>query len=245
MYNKGSMKGVIIAGGKGTRLYPLTKVVNKNILQVYDKPLIYYPILTLRDAGIKDILLISGPGHAGQFLDLLGSGKELGVDLSYDIQEEPKGVAHCIAVAEDFADNGPIAVILGDNIYEDNLKEAVDDFKKQGKGAKVALKQVHDPERFGVAELGGDKIVSIVEKPKKPKSNWIVVGFYLYDNRVFDVIRTLKISDRGEYEITDLNNKYLKEGTLTGYKLKGEWIDAGTFDSLLKANTFIAGKAKK
>ena len=239
------MKGVIIAGGKGTRLYPLTKVVNKNILQVYDKPLIYYPILTLRDAGIKDILLISGPGHAGQFLDLLGSGKELGVDLSYDIQEEPKGVAHCIAVAEDFADNGPIAVILGDNIYEDNLKEAVDDFKKQGKGAKVALKQVHDPERFGVAELGGDKIVSIVEKPKKPKSNWIVVGFYLYDNRVFDVIRTLKISDRGEYEITDLNNKYLKEGTLTGYKLKGEWIDAGTFDSLLKANTFIAGKAKK
>ena len=244
MYTK-NMKGVVIAGGKGTRLYPLTKVVNKNILQVYDKPLIYYPILTLRDAGIKDILLISGPGHAGQFLDLLGSGKELGVDLSYDIQEEPKGVAHCIAVAEDFADNGPIAVILGDNIYEDNLKEAVDDFEKQGKGAKVALKQVHDPERFGVAELGGDKIVSIVEKPKKPKSNWIVVGFYLYDNRVFDVIRTLKISDRGEYEITDLNNKYLKEGTLTGYKLKGEWIDAGTFDSLLKANTFIAGKAKK
>jgi glucose-1-phosphate thymidylyltransferase len=239
------MKGVVIAGGKGTRLYPLTKVVNKNILQVYDKPLIYYPILTLRDAGIKDILLISGPGHAGQFLDLLGSGKELGVDLSYDIQEEPKGVAHCIAVAEDFADNGPIAVILGDNIYEDNLKEAVDDFKKQGKGAKVALKQVHDPERFGVAELGGDKIVSIVEKPKKPKSNWVVVGFYLYDNQVFDVIRTLKLSDRGEYEITDLNNKYLKEGTLTGYKLKGEWIDAGTFDSLLKANMFIAGKVKK
>lgn len=239
------MKGVIVAGGKGTRLYPLTKVVNKNILQVYDKPLIYYPILTLRDAGIKDILLISGPGHAGQFLDLLGSGKELGVDLSYDIQEEPKGVAHCIAVAEDFADDGPIAVILGDNIYEDNLKEAIDDFKKQGKGAKVALKQVHDPERFGVAELGGDKIVSIVEKPKKPKSNWIVVGFYLYDNRVFDVIRTLKISERGEYEITDLNNKYLKEGTLTGYKLKGEWIDAGTFDSLLKANKFIAEKAKK
>ncbi len=239
------MKGVIIAGGKGTRLYPLTKVVNKNILQVYDKPLIYYPILTLRDAGIKDILLISGPGHAGQFLDLLGSGKELGVDLSYDIQEEPKGVAHCIAVAEDFADKGPIAVILGDNIYEDNLKEAIDDFKKQGKGAKVALKQVHDPERFGVAELGKDKIVSIVEKPKKPKSNWIVVGFYLYDNRVFDVIRTLKLSDRGEYEITDLNNKYLKEGTLTGYKLKGEWIDAGTFDSLLRANKFIAEKAKK
>ena len=239
------MKGVILAGGKGTRLYPLTKVVNKNILQIYDKPLIYYPILTLRDAGIKDILVISGPGHAGQFLDLLGSGKELEVDLSYDIQEEPKGIPHGLAIAEDFADEEPVALILGDNIYEDNLKEAVDDFKKQGKGAKVALKQVHDPERFGVAELDGDKIINIVEKPKKPKSNWIVAGLYLYDNRVFDFIRKLKLSIRGEYEITDLNNKYLKEGTLSGYKLKGEWIDAGTFDSLLKANNFIAEKEKK
>ena len=239
------MKGVILSGGKGTRLYPLTKVINKNILPVYDKPLIYYPILTLRDAGIKDILIISGPGHAGQFLDLLGSGKELGVDLSYDIQEEPKGIAHGLAVAEDFADESPIALILGDNIYEDNLRGAVDDFKKQDKGAKIILKQVHDPERFGVVGFEGDKLVSIIEKPEKPASDWIVTGFYLYDNRVFDVIKKLKPSARGEYEITDLNNWYLKEGTLGYYKTKGEWIDAGTFDSLLKANNFIAEKAKK
>ena len=239
------MKGAIIAGGKGTRLYPLTKVINKNILQVYDKPLIYYPILTLKKAGIKDIMIISGPGHAGQFLDLLGSGKELGVDLSYDIQEEAKGIAHCMAIAEDFADNGPMAFILGDNIYEDNLKGAVDDFKKQKKGAKVVLTQVHDPERFGVAELEEDKVVSIIEKPKKPKGNWIITGFYLYDERVFDFIRKLKLSMRGEYEATDLNNLYLKEGTLTSYKTKGEWIDAGTFDSLLKANNLMAEKAKK
>lgn len=242
------MKGVILAGGKGTRLYPLTKVINKNILPIYDKPLIYYPILTLRDAGIKEILIISGRGHAGQFLDLLGSGKELGVDLVYDIQEEAKGIAHGLAVAEDFADNGPIAFILGDNIYEENLKKPADDFKKQKKGAKIFLKQVPDPERFGVVEFKGDKIVSIVEKPKKPKSNWMVTGFYLYDSRVFDVIRTLKPSARGEYEITDVNKWYLKEGTLTHYKTEKEWIDAGTFDSLLKANNFVArqkGKLKK
>ena len=244
------MKGVILAGGKGTRLYPLTKVVNKNILPIYDKPLIYYPILTLKDAGIKDILLISGPGHAGQFLDLLGSGKELGVDLSYDIQEEPKGLAHGLAVAEDFADQEPVALILGDNIYEENLKKAVDDFKKQltagqQKGVKIILKQVRDPERFGVAGFKGDKVVDIVEKPEKPKSNWIVTGFYLFDNRVFKLIKKLKPSPRGEYEIVDTINWYLKEGTLTYHKTKREWIDAGTFDSLLRANNLIAGKAKK
>jgi len=239
------MKGVILAGGKGTRLYPLTKVINKNILPIYDKPLIYYPILTLRDAGIKDILIISGPGHAGQFLDLLGSGKELGVDLSYDIQEEPKGIAHGLSIAEDFADNGPIALILGDNIYEENLKKAVDDFEGQKKGAKIILKQVPDPERFGVVEFKGNKVINIIEKPKKPKTKWIVTGFYLYDNRVFDFIKKLKPSARGEYEITDLNNIYLKEGTLSYYQTKGEWIDAGTFDSLLKANNLIARKSKK
>jgi len=243
------MKGVILSGGKGTRLYPLTKVINKNILPVYDKPLIYYPILTLRDAGIKEILIISGPGHAGQFLDLLGSGKELGVDLTYDIQEEPKGIAHALGIAEDFADEGPLAMILGDNIYEENLKKAVNDYKKQieknGKGAKIVIKQVPDPERFGVVELQGDKIISIIEKPKEPKSDWINTGFYLYDNRVFDIIRTLKPSPRGEYEVVDVSNWYLKEGTLTYYKTVGEWIDAGTFDSLLKANNLMAGKVKK
>lgn len=239
------MKGVILSGGKGTRLFPLTKVINKNILPIYDKPLIYYPIFTLRDAGIKEILIVSGQGHAGQFLDLLGSGKELGVKLTYEIQEEPKGIAHGLAIAEDFADNGPIALILGDNIYEDSLKEAVDDFKKQEKGAKIILKEVPDPERFGVVEFKGDEIVGLAEKPKEPKSNWIVTGFYLYDNRVFEAIRALKPSARGEYEITDLNSWYLNDGTLTYYKAAGEWIDAGTFDSLLKANNFIAKKMKK
>ncbi len=239
------MKGVILSGGKGTRLYPLTKVINKNILPIYDKPLIYYPIFTLRDAGIKEILIISGPGHAGQFLDLLGSGKQLGVDLTYDIREEPKGIAHALAIAEDFADENPIALILGDNIYEENLEKAINDFKKQEKGGKIVIKEVPDPERFGVIEFEGDKIISITEKPKEPKSNWINTGFYLYDNRVFDIIRTLKPSPRGEYEVVDVSNWYLKEGTLTYYKTTGEWIDAGTFDSLLKANNFIAERAQK
>lgn len=239
------MKGAVLAGGTGSRLLPLTKVINKNILAVYDKPLIFYPIFTLRDAGIEEILIISGRGHAGQYLDLMSDGKELGVKLTYVIQEEPKGLAHGLSMAEDFADNGPIALILGDNIFEENLKPAVDDFKKQKKGAKIILKQVPDPERFGVAEFKGDKIIGLAEKPKEPKSNWIVTGFYLYDARAFDFIRTLKPSARGEYEITDLNNCYLKEGSLTYYKTKGEWIDAGTFDSLLKANVFIAKKQGK
>ena len=239
------MKGAILAGGTGTRLYPLTKVVNKNILPIYDKPLIYYPILTLRDAGIDEILIISGRGHAGQYLDLLSNGKELGVKLTYIIQEEPKGLSHGLSMAEDFADEGPITMILGDNIYEENLKKAVNDFKKQKKGAKVILKQVSDPERFGVPEFKKDKIVKIIEKPKKPKTDWIVTGFYMCDARVFNFIRKLKPSARGEYEITDLLNCYIKEGTLTHYKTKGEWIDAGTFDSFLKANMFAAKKKGK
>jgi len=240
---RNNMKGVILAGGKGTRLLPLTKVINKNILPVYNKPLIYYPILTLKEAGVEDILIISGPGHAGQFLDLLGSGSALGVDLSYDIQEEPKGIAHGLAIAEDFADNGQIAFILGDNIFEDCLKKAVDDFKKQAKGAKIAIKQVPDPERFGVVKFNQkEQIVKIIEKPKNPPTNWMVTGFYLYDHRVFDFIRQMKPSKRGEYEITDLNNHYIQEGTLTYQKIRGKWLDAGTHDSLLEANIFIAKK---
>jgi len=239
------MKGIVLAGGLGTRLMPLTKVINKQLLPVYKKPLIYYPILTLKEAGIKEILVISGPGHAGQLLDSLGSGKELGVDLSYDIQEEPKGIAHGLAIAEDFADDGQVALILGDNIFEDSLKKAVNDFKKQAKGAKIILKQVADPERFGVAQFNkkGDKIAKIIEKPKNPPSNWMVTGFYLYDNRVFDIIRKLKPSARGEYEVTDLNNFYVKEKTMTYQKAKGKWLDAGTFDSLLEANIFVAKRA--
>jgi glucose-1-phosphate thymidylyltransferase len=239
------MKGVVLGGGTGSRLLPLTKVVNKNILAVYDKPLIYYPIMTMRDAGIEEILLISGRGHAGQYLDLLSNGKELGVKLTYVIQEEPKGLAHALSIAEDFADNGKIAMILGDNIYEESLKQAVDDFKKQEKGAKIILKQVPDPQRFGVAEFDGDKIKEIEEKPQFPKTDWIVTGFYMYDKRCFDFIRTLRPSGRGEFEITDLNNCYIKDGTLTYHKTTGEWIDAGTFDSLLKANLFIAKKKGK
>jgi glucose-1-phosphate thymidylyltransferase len=239
------MKGVVLAGGLGTRLMPLTKVINKQILPVYNKPLIYYPILTLKEAGIKEILIISGPGHAGQLLDLLGSGKKLGVDLSYDIQEVPRGIAHGLAIAEDFADNGRVALILGDNIFEDSLKKAVDDFKKQEKGAKIVIKQVPDPERFGVVKFKGDKIAQIIEKPKRPPTNWMVTGFYLYDNRVFDIIRGLNPSARGEYEITDVNNFYIKEGTMTYQKARGKWIDAGTFDSLLEANIFIARKGNK
>jgi len=238
------MKGIVLAGGFGTRLMPLTKVVNKQLLPVYNKPLIYYPILTLKQAGIREILVISGPGHAGQLLDLLGSGKELGVDLSYDIQEEPKGIAHGLAIAEDFADNSGIALILGDNIFEDDLKKAVKDFKAQEKGAKIIIKKVPDPKRFGVVKFNnkGDKIIKVIEKPKNPPTNWMVTGFYLYDNQVFNVIRKLKPSARGEYEITDVNNFYIKEGTMTYQKTKGKWIDAGLPESLYKAATFIRKK---
>lgn len=241
------MKGIVLAGGYGTRLMPLTKVINKQLLPVYNKPLIYYPILTLKEAGLKEILVISGPGHAGQLLDLLGSGKQLGVDLNYDIQEEPKGIAHGLAIAEDFADHEGIALILGDNIFEDSLKKAVDDFEKQEKGAKVIIKQVSDPERFGVVKFNkkGDKIAKIIEKPKRPPTNWIVTGFYLYDRRVFNIIRKLNPSARGEYEITDLNNFYVREGTMTYQKTKGHWIDAGVFGSLLEANVFMAKKGDK
>lgn len=241
------MKGVVLAGGLGTRLLPLTKVINKQLLPVYDKPLICYPILTLKEAGIREILIISGPGHAGQLLDQLGSGKELDVDLVYDIQEVPKGIAHALAIAEDFADNGRIALILGDNIFEDSLKKAVDDFEKQEKGAKIVIKQVPDPKRFGVVKFNkkGDKIAKIIEKPKQPPSNWMVPGFYLYDNRVFDVIRKLKPSARGEYEIVDVSNFYIKEKTMTYHKVRGKWIDAGTFNSLIEANLFMAKKGHK
>ena len=238
------MKGVIIAGGTGSRLRPLTKVINKNLLAIYDKPLLYYPILTLRDAGVTNILIISGRGHAGQYLDLLGSGKELGVKLSFDVQEEPGGIAQALGIAEDFADDEKIVAILGDNIFEENFKNSVDDFEKQGKGAKVVLKKVPDPERFGVAEIFNDKIDKIIEKPKKPKSNWAVTGLYMYDRQVWDIIKNLKPSDRGELEITDVNNFYVNQGTMTFTITDGFWIDAGTFDSLLKANILIAKKLK-
>ncbi len=240
------MKGVVLAGGKGTRLYPLTKVVNKNILPVYNQPLIYYPLLTLKQAGITDILIISGPDHSEHFSDLLEDGKELGLHLSYMVQKEPLGIAHGLGLARDFVGGDTVVLILGDNIYEDDMSEAVEDFVKQKRGAKIAIKEVPDPERFGVVDFSedGSTIIDIEEKPKKPKTNFIITGFYICDNRAFDLTRELKLSTRGEYEITDLLKFYMNEGTLSHKKLEGEWIDAGTFDSLLEANNFIANKVK-
>jgi len=236
------MKGIIIAGGKGTRMLPVTRVVNKSLLPVYDKPLIYYPILKLKEAGVTNILLISGRENAGQFLDLMGSGKELGINLAYDVQEEPGGIAQALSIGEDFADNEKIIAILGDNVFEHSLKEAVENFEKQEKGAKIFLKKVHDPERFGVPEIDGEKIINIIEKPKNPPTDYAVTGIYMYDSKVWDIIKTLNPSDRGELEITDVNNQYIKENSMTYEILNGEWIDAGTFEALLKANILIAKK---
>ena len=208
------MKGIILAGGTGSRLMPLTKVTNKHLLPVYNKPMIYYPLETLKAAGIKDIMIVSGRGHAGHFLDLLGSGADLRVRLSYDVQEDAGGIAQALGLAESFADEGDIAVILGDNIFErqEEIVKAVSDFGLYHRGAKVLLKEVSDPRRFGIAEIQGGKIIGIEEKPEIPKSNFCVTGFYLYDKRVFDVIKTLKPSARGELEITDVNNFYIAEG---------------------------------
>lgn len=240
------MKGILLAGGTGSRLYPLTKVTNKHLLPVYNKPMIYYPLETLKRAGINNILLVSGKGHAGDFLELLGDGKELGVHLSYAVQEEPGGIAQALGLTEDFADNEKVVVMLGDNIVQDDITPAVNDFKKQKNGAKIFLKEVDNPQSFGVAEVQGDKIISIVEKPKQPKSNLAVVGIYMYDADVFKMIKTLKPSARGELEVTDLNNYYVKKGTMTFEILKGWWGDGGeSFDSLLKASNLAAGWNKK
>ncbi|HLD62113.1 MAG TPA: sugar phosphate nucleotidyltransferase [Patescibacteria group bacterium] len=235
------MKGIILAGGNGTRLAPLTKVTNKHLLPIYDKPMIYYPLEVMRKAGIENILIVSGKGHSGHFLNLLGSGKEFGARLSYEVQEEAGGIAQALGLAEDFADGENIAVILGDNVFQDNLASAVKSFDGQ-KGAKIFLKQVHDPHRFGVAEMRDGKILSIEEKPKNPKSDFAVTGIYMYDARVFNAIKMLKPSGRGELEITDVNNFYIKENSMSYEILKGWWTDAGTFDSLLRANMLVAGK---
>ena len=239
------MKGVILAGGLGTRLKPITNVTNKHLLPVYNKPMIYYPLQTLIDAGIKDILIVSGPEHSGHFLRLLGSGKNFGVKLTYEIQEEPKGIAHALSLVENFVEGEPFVVILGDNIFEDDISEFVKEFEKMESGACVFLKEVPDANRFGVAEVDGNKIVSIEEKPKNPKSNYATVGLYMYDGTVFDVIRALKPSARGQYEITDVNNAYLKKGQLKYFILKGFWSDAGTFESLFRATTFVKEKEEK
>ncbi len=235
------MKGVILAGGTGSRMMPLTKVTNKHLLPIYDKPMVMYPLKTLIDAGINDILIVSGPGHAGHFLNLLGSGSEFGVRLSYAIQEKAGGIAHALALAEDFAKGDSIAVILGDNIFEGNVKEAIQSFVS---GGMIFLKEVHDPQRFGVAEVSedGEKVLGIEEKPQNPKSNYCVTGLYVYENSVFNVVKTLKPSSRGELEITDVNNYYVNRGDMKAFKVKGFWSDAGTFDSLLRASNLVKGK---
>ncbi len=234
------IKGVILAGGKGSRLLPITKVVGKHFMPVGDKAIIHYPILTLKKAGIKDILIVCGDEHTDQYVKLLGSGKEFGVNLYYTIQVEPLGIAHGLGLARSFAEGNPVALILGDNIFGDDLSDAVNKFSKKERGGLIVLKKVPDPQRFGVASFNKDgTIKNIIEKPKKPDTNWAVTGFYLYDNRVFDVIKKLKPSARGEYEITDVNNFYIKEGTMDHFKAKKYWVDAGTFDSLHLANILI------
>ncbi len=239
------MKGVILAGGLGSRLFPLTKVTNKHLLPVYNKPMIYYPIQTLVDAGIKDILLVTGGNSAGDFLRLLGNGKDFGLRrIHYAYQEGEGGIAHALALAEHFVDGDKSVIILGDNIFEDNIKPFVDKFARQKTGARLLLKKVSDPERFGVAELDGKNVTNIIEKPKNPKSPYAVVGAYMYDEHVFEIVRTLKPSKRGELEITDVNNAYIKRGNLEYDVLKGFWSDAGTFESLYRANCLIHQKGR-
>ena len=235
------MKGVILAGGLGTRLFPLTKVTNKHLLPVYDKPMIYYPIQALINAGIDDILIVTGGNSAGDFLKLLGNGKEFGLrHINYTYQEGEGGIAEALRLAEFFAAGDKVCVVLGDNIIEKNIRKAVEAFQTQKGGAKILLKEVPDPQRFGVAALEGDRIVSVEEKPKEPKSNYAVIGIYLYDGAVFDIIKTLRPSGRGELEITDVNNRYIKEGLMTWDLLEGWWTDAGTFESLLRANLLVS-----
>ncbi|REJ75467.1 MAG: spore coat protein [Acidobacteria bacterium] len=235
------MKGVVLAGGLGSRLHPLTKVTNKHLLPVYNRPMIHYPIRTLINAGIDDIMIVTGGNSAGDFLKLLGNGKDFGLKhLDYTYQEGEGGIADALSLVEHFADDGPVCVVLGDNIIEGNIHRAAEDYRRQGRGAKILLKKVHDPQRFGVPELEGEKVLRIEEKPEFPKSDFAVIGVYFYDSSVFDVIRTLEPSQRGELEITDVNNHYIREGTMTWNELEGWWTDAGTFESLLRATNLVA-----
>ena len=235
------MKGVILAGGLGTRLHPLTKVTNKHLLPVWNKPMVYYPIGTLVDAGIEDIMLVTGGNSAGDFLRLLGSGKEFGLkDISYTYQEGEGGIAEALGLAEHFVDRDKVVVMLGDNIVQGSIREAVAGFREQGQGARIILKKVPDPRRFGVPELDGDRVVRIIEKPKEPPSEYAVIGIYMYDEQVWDIIKTLKPSDRGELEITDVNNAYIERGQMTYEILDGWWADAGTsFESLIRASRLV------
>ena len=237
------MKGVILAGGSGSRLYPCTKVTNKHLLNVYDKPMIYYPLSTLLKANVKDILIISGPEYAGHFLRLLGSGKSFNAKFTYEIQEGALGIANALSLAEDFVDGRKFVTILGDNIFEDDISKHVENFMKGKESARIFLKEVENPERFGVAEIKNGNLVGIEEKPKKPKSNLIVTGCYMYDGGVFSIIKNLKPSRRNEYEISEVNNEYVKRKSISYSVLNGFWSDAGTFSSLHKAAQFMMEKS--
>ncbi len=235
------MKGIILAGGSGTRLRPLTKITSKQLLPIYNKPMIFYPIETLVTAGIKDILIIMAPERAGDFLNLLGSGKDFGCKFSYEVQEKPEGLAQAFLIAENFIGEDPVTLILGDNVFEDDFSQSIQTFEK---GARVFAKQVPDPERFGVVAFDENKkVVSIIEKPAQPASDYAVTGLYIYDNTVVEKAKSLKPSPRGEIEITDLNNLYLQEGTLDVAFVEGKWLDTGTFEAMFEAIKFAREKA--
>ena len=238
------MKGIVLAGGTGSRLFPLTKITNKHLLPIYDRPMIYYPIQILVDAGIQEILIVTGGRNSGDFLRLLANGKQFGLKhINYTYQEGEGGIADALGLAEHFADGQKICVVLGDNIIEGSIAEAAERFRRQSSGAHILLKKVEDAERFGVAEVSGSRIVGIEEKPTKPKSNLAVTGIYMYDGTVFDKIRTLVPSGRGELEITDVNNAYIREGNMIFSYLDGWWTDAGTFESLLRAANLVAASS--
>ena len=237
-----TLKGVILAGGLGSRLYPLTKVTNKHLLPVGNEPMIYHSIKQLTTTGTTDILIVTNPSHIANFANVLGSGKDFNCEFTYRIQEEAKGIADALALAEGFAAGDKIIVFLGDNIFESSIQHVVSDFHAQQTGARVLLKKVPDPQRYGVAAIEGNRIVAIEEKPEHPKSNYAVIGVYLYDATVFDIIRTIQPSPRGEYEITSVNNAYIQQGQLQHSFLQGEWVDAGTFDSITEAHKIVLNR---
>lgn len=235
------MKGVVLAGGLGSRLRPLTAVTNKHLLPVYNQPMIYYPIQTLVNAGINDIMVVTGGNSAGDFLRLLGNGKAFGLKhLNYTYQEGEGGIADALSLVEHFSNEEPVCVVLGDNIIQGNIRAAVEAYKQHGTGAKILLKKVKDPQRFGVPRLDGNRVVRIDEKPAAPQSDYAVIGVYIYDASVYNIIRSLKPSGRGELEITDVNNAYIERDAMTWEELEGWWTDAGTFESLLHASILVA-----
>lgn len=238
------MKGIVLAGGTGSRLFPLTKVTNKHLLPVGRAPMIYHPIGKLTEAGLQEILVVTGVEHMGDVVTLLGSGKDFGCRFTYKVQDQAGGIAQALGLAENFASGEPVCVILGDNVFESPIANMVAGFKRQKKGARLALKKVPDPGRYGVAKVKGKAIVAIEEKPSRPKSDLAVTGIYIYDAQVYEIIRTLRPSSRGELEITDVNNAYLARGELEWELLEGWWTDAGTFESLMKANALVGHEAE-